>query len=488
MKEKQQEEGQLNTAHRIGLLGMIGVIVSAMVGGGIFSLPQNMASDSEAGGVLIAWILTALGMWFIANSFNLLSQIKPELTTGIYKYAQEGFGDFMGFFSGFGYWLANCLAMTAYAILIMETINSFFPYFEGGNNIASILIGSVLVWVMYFICLAGVRSATILNMIGTIAKLVPVVLFLIVMILGFRWTQFTDDFWGKQTFYQSSATGISHSLFSQVKSTMLVVMWLFIGIEGATVVSGRAKSKRDVGKATVIGFLTVLGLYAAVALLPFGIYSQEQLSQFGNPSMAQIMGDRVGAWGLTIINAGVLISILSAWLAWMIMLGEVPYAAAQSGTFPKAFLKQNKKGANSTALLVTTCVIQGTLLLSYFAQDGWNTMISITSAMALPCYFFSCFYLLKLAWAKDPNVKPVVSYTQALITGALGSLFALFILYSAGIFYLSLALIGYALGVPLYIYTRVKEYPHEKMFTLADKLMVAFIYIVAIGALISFWL
>jgi arginine:ornithine antiporter/lysine permease len=70
---------------------------------------------------------------------------------------------------------------------------------------------------------------------------------------------FTNDFWGK---------GLSlGSIGTQVKSTMLVTVWVFTGIEGAVLFSSRAKKSSDVGKATVIGLISVLVIYVMITML-----------------------------------------------------------------------------------------------------------------------------------------------------------------------------------------------------------------------------
>ena len=70
----------MSTAGKMGVFGLAGIVVSSMIGGGIFSLPQNMAQSASIGAVLIAWLITGFGMYFIANSFRILSMAKPDLT------------------------------------------------------------------------------------------------------------------------------------------------------------------------------------------------------------------------------------------------------------------------------------------------------------------------------------------------------------------------------------------------------------------------
>ena len=69
---------------------------------------------------------------------------------------------------------------------------------------------------------------------------------------------------------------------------MLITLWVFIGVEGAVVVSARARNKRDVGRATA-GRLAALGVYLLVTLLSLGVVARPELAEMRNPSMAGLM-------------------------------------------------------------------------------------------------------------------------------------------------------------------------------------------------------
>ncbi|MGL4787328.1 MAG: amino acid permease, partial [Cetobacterium sp.] len=311
---------------KLGLVALTAVVISAMIGGGVFNLPQNMAQSAGAGAITIAWVITGVGMWFVANTFRILAEARPDATTGIYAYGELGFGNFTGFLMAWGYWICNCFANIGYAVLLMDSLNYFFPgYFTGGNNFNSVIGGSLVIWIIYFIVLAGVKGATSLNTIGTIGKLVPIVLFLLITAFFFKVGFFFTNFWGTETITTLSDKPLG-SLLSQVKGTMLVTLWVFIGIEGAVVVSDRAKDQAEVGKATLLGFLGCLILYVLLSLLPLGHYSQGQLSNMAAPSTAAVLGGIVGQWGDWLMNIGVMIAILSSWLVWTIMLAELPFA------------------------------------------------------------------------------------------------------------------------------------------------------------------
>lgn len=473
-----------DSSKKVGLIGLVGIVISAMIGGGIYNLPQNMAQDASAGAIIIAWVVTGIGIWFIANTFRILSAARPELTNGLYTYAEKGFGKLIGFFVAYGYWICNCFALVAYSVLVMATLNYFVPDFAGGNNIPSIIGGSIITWAMYLLALQGAKQTSFLNIIGTIGKLLPVAVFILAVATVFKLSVFMEGFWGMKGGIDLSFTW--DNVMPQVQATMLVTLWLFLGIEGAVVVSGKAKSQTAVRKASTIGFLVTLLLYVIVSLLPLGVYSQADIGNMADPSMAAIMLDKFGKWGEILINAGVIISVLSSWLVWMLMLGEMPLAASKSGIFPKAFVKENKKGSPSTSLLWTTIVVQIVLIVSYFiGNNAWTTMISITSVMALPCYLFCTLFLLKIALDESYPKGIFASRGMALFTGAAGSLYGLWLIYAAGLNYLMVACIVYAVGLPLYVVGIRQHDPKARVFEkTSDKVIVAVVIALGIAGLV----
>lgn len=96
-----------NDNKKLNLPGIIAIVVSAMIGGGVYDLPQQMAATASAGAVMLAWTVTGLGMWFIVDSFRLLTYLRPNAKTGLYSYGELGFGKLTGFMMAWGYWLSN---------------------------------------------------------------------------------------------------------------------------------------------------------------------------------------------------------------------------------------------------------------------------------------------------------------------------------------------------------------------------------------------
>lgn len=472
-----------NTAAKLGVIGLAAIVVSSMVGGGVFSLPQNMAAGASAGAVLLAWVITGIGMYFIANTFSVLSRVKPGLTAGIYMYAREGFGPYVGFTIGWGYWLCQIFGNVGYAVITMDALNYFFPgYFTGGNNLLSIVCGSALIWVFNFVVLRGVKQAAVMNVIGTVGKLVPLFLFILILLFSFHMDKFDFNFWGKMTEGGKSLGDLP----VQLKSTMLVTLWAFIGIEGAVVMSNRAKSQSAVSKATILGFLGCLVIYIGLSVLPFGFLSQEELANIANPSTAGVLEKVVGPWGAWVMNIGLLIAVLSSWLAWTMITAEIPAAAAENGTFPKQFAIQNKNGSPSVSLWVTSALMQLAILMVYFSNNAWNTMLSITGVMVLPAYIASTAYLWKITEDGEFSKVSPKGRAAALITSILGTIYGGWLVYAAGLKYLFLAVIFLAVGIPIFIWARKQKKDGQPVFKEGEVAVVTLLIVAALGAIYVF--
>ncbi|PAU67553.1 arginine:agmatine antiporter [Bifidobacterium italicum] len=478
----------------VGFPGLFAIVVSAMVGGGVFSLPQNMAVHAAAGGQLLAWAVTGVGMWCIVNTFRTLTEVKPQLKDGLYTYARQGFGRFVGFLVAYGYWLCNCFSIIAYGVLIMSTLDTFFPgTFSDGNNVASVVAASALLWTMTAIAMLGTRTGAVINIVGTVCKIVPVAVFIVALCLVFRPGVMLGDFWG-QTADGRPLAFHAGDLFGQMRDSMLVTLWLFIGMEGAVVVSGSARSPKAVSRATVSGYVAVLALYLLVSLLPLGVYGQRRIAAMANPSMSVIMEQRFGLWGAVMVNVGVIVSVLFSWLVWMLMISQMPLFAARDGIWPRAFLATNRHGAPKAGILLTAATCQLLFILCHFVRgDAWNVMISITSVMSMPCYLLCCLYLWKVA-AREPGAftahgraTRAVSRRRALATGVLGSLFSLFLVYAAGLRYLMVACVLFAIGLPIFAIARRQSAPDKPFlasFSMKERVLFAAIVLCGVCGLV----
>lgn len=427
---------------KLGLTALTALVLSSMLGAGVFSLPQNMALVAGPAALLTGWAITGVGIIMLSLALLLLTRLKPELDGGIYTYARAGFGELVGFCSAWGYWLCAVIANVSYLVIVFSALSFFTDspghvVFGDGNTWQAMLGASVLLWLVHWLVLRGVQTAASINLVATLGKLVPLGLFVVLAIAAFNLDRFRFDFSGIE---------LGVPVWEQVKNTMLITLWVFIGVEGAVVVSARARNKKDVGRATLLAVIAALVVYLLVTLLSLGIVPRAELAQMRNPSMAGLLNRLIGSWGDMVIALGLIVSVSGAYLSWTIMAAEVPMLAAGNGTFPRSLAKQNARGAPSASLWLTNVSVQGCLILIWLTGSDYNTLLTIASEMVLVPYLLVGAYLFKVARAQQK--------TAALIVALGASAYGLWLLYASGPLHLLLSVVLYAPGMLLFIWAR----------------------------------
>ncbi|UKH16592.1 basic amino acid/polyamine antiporter [Actinobacillus pleuropneumoniae] len=455
---------------KIGLFSLTALVLSSMIGSGIFSLPQNMAEVAGAEALLSGWLITGIGIIFLGLSFFFLSRIKPELEGGVYTYAREGFGDLVGGLSAWGYWLCTAIGSVGYLVVAFEGLGAFVDsenhtIFGQGNTLAAILGASVIVWAVHYLIARGIREAAYVNLIATIVKTLPLFLFIGLAVWFFSPEQFVQDF---------SGVKLGTTQLEQVKGTMLITLWVFVGVEGASVLSAHAKKKSDVGLATILGILITLVLYVAITVLSLGILPREVIAEMPNPSMAGLMEQMIGTSGKIIITFCLIVSVLASYMSWTMFSSEIPYQAAKTKVFPKVLNRTNINGTPIAGLWLTNITIQISLLLVLFTGKGYSMLIQLSTTMILIPYFLVGAYLFKVAMKQNE-----AWYIK--LTGAMASVYGLWIVYAAGLDYLLLSVVLYVPGLALFFYSR-KQNGENIHLTRFEKSLLAVISVLFIGA------
>ncbi len=464
-------------SRKLRLGALTAMVIGSMVGSGVFSLPQNMAAGAGPLAILIGWGITGIGILALALVYQSLSRRKPELNAGPYAYAKAGFGPFVGFNSAWGYWISAWIGNVSYLVVMFSALSYFLPAFGEGNTWQAIAGASIVLWLVHALVLSGVQQAAFVNLIATVAKIAPIILFIGIAVVAFRIDLFALDFSGTQ----NTSLG---SIMAQVKSTMLVTLWVFIGIEGASVYSSRAERRQDIGAATMLGFAACLAMYALVSLLSLGIINQPELAALKNPSMAGVLEHIVGPWGAIVINVALVVSVLGAFLSWTLLAAEVPYVAAKDGTMPRFFAGENASSAPAVSLWVTNGLVQAFLLITYYANSTYQALFSIASVAILVPYVFSGAYAARIALSRD-GYSASDSTGRDLAAGAVATLYGVWLVYAADPKYLFMAAMLYAPGIVFYVLARRET--GEKAFTLAEAIIAAALIIAACAAAWLLW-
>ncbi len=461
---------------KVSLPTLTAMVVGSMIGSGVFLLPRRFGTETGVLGAIIAWTVAGFGMLMLAFVFQRLATRKPDLDAGIFAYAKAGFGDYVGFNSAIGYWASACAGNTSYWVLITATMSAVVPAFGAGDTVLAVVVSAIGVWLFAFLVMRGVKDAAVINYIVTIAKVVPILMFIVIAAIAFKADVFADNFWGGEEGYSLSA------IWDQATGTMLITVFVFLGIEGASVYSRMARKREDVGRATIIGFLSVLSVFALVTMVSYGVMPQSELAGVSQPSMAAVLESVVGHWGSIFIRVGVIVSVLGAYLAWTLMSAEVLYIPAKSEDMPRFLARTNSHGAPVAALVMAGGLISLLLVALLFAADALDFMLDLTAALSLIPYLLAAAYALKLTATRETygNGKSLVA---DMVIAGLATVYTLFLIYAAGVDKLLLSCILYAPAAALYFKARRER--GLRVFKPAEAVLFGVILLGAVAGVVS---
>ena len=473
-REAQADTGQRK--HGIGLPGLIALVISSSIGSGVFALSTDISAAAAPGPAMIAWILTGIGFLALANTFGRLSIVRPDLD-GIVAYAREGFGPFVGFVSGWGYWLSIWIGNVAFGVMLATAIGYFFPPFSDGLTVGAVAFISVVNWLIVLLVNRGVEEAAVVNVIVMVCKLVPIFAFILAMALLFSFDVFTLDFWGTlaNNLGGENAPG---TVPEQIINCFMVMMWVFVGMEGASVLGHRAERKSDVSKATIMGATALVVIYVAASVLPYGFLTREELMQLGSPSMAYIFQEAVGPWGGAFISGGLIISILGAWLSYTILASEAMHTMAKMELLPSVFTRLNGHGAPTACLMVTGTMIQLLAIVMLFSDEAYQFAYSLCTASIVISWTLAAAYMVRWAWPRRSKGQ-----LPAAVLAAFACAFLVVAVLLAGVDLLALCCIIYVPGIVFFVQAR-RERGAEPVMTGRERALAAFIAVVAVAAVV----
>lgn len=163
---------------------------------------------------------------FLVPNFNVLADARPDFNVGIYQYAKEGFGNYVGFNIAWGYWLCAAMGNVAFAVMLNDSFSEFFPVLLH-HGWQTVVFGSFFIWVMYFLVARGVKAAVALNTIVTVVKFAALILIVIILFIFFKIGALNLDFWGTCLTW----TPQEHTVFSHAER------WLALFIVACPVIA-----------------------------------------------------------------------------------------------------------------------------------------------------------------------------------------------------------------------------------------------------------
>ncbi len=373
----------------LGLWTAIALVVGSMIGSGVFLLPATLAPFGAAS--LLGWGVTLVGALLLALVYAWMAKDIPA-TGGAYAYARTAFGNGPGFLVAWSYWICNWTGNAALSVAFAGSLGAVVPAATATPiRAASCAIGALVFCTA--VNLAGIREAGRMQLLTTLLKLVPLVLF---GLLGLAYINAGSY----QPFNPSG-----QPLMQVTTAVAALTLWAFLGLEAATVPCASIRDpERTVPRATIIGVL-VAGLATMLACtVVIGLLPADVLKVSAAP-MAEAASRLWGSWAGVGVGIVATISCFGALNGWVLLQAQTPLAAANDGLFPKWFKKLDARGTPWAGLLFSS-VLAGSLVLSNYSKTlvGLFTFsILLSTAAALLPYAVS----VMAWWRLHPGATPV---------------------------------------------------------------------------------
>jgi amino acid transporter len=305
-------EGSL--LREVGVWGLAASIVNITIGGGIFRLPASAAQELGAAAP-IAFIVCAIAMGLIVLCFAEAGS-RVSLTGGVYAYVEVAFGPFVGFLTGVMLWAGTTVATAAVASFFGDALVALVPALAAFRTplMAVILAG------LAALNIAGVRGANRFNAVMTVAKLIPLLLFIVIGLAAvnaenLRWTAAPD--------------------LARLPRASIVIIFAFLGIESALVPGAEVRDPaRTVPRAIFIAMLAVTTIYLVIQIVAQGTLGPALALQ--KTPVAEAAAVAMGNAGRTMILVGMTISMFGYVSGMTLAVPRALYAFGRDGFLPGA--------------------------------------------------------------------------------------------------------------------------------------------------------
>lgn len=421
------------------------LVIGNMVGSGVFLLPASLAP--YRGWAIIAWLFTAAGAFLLAYVLSQMAHRSPEVG-GPYAYSRRAFGDFVGFQTAWGYWLAAWMGNVAIATAFVAYLGHFVDPLAGsspGDHVLQAGTALAAIWFLTAVNLFGVRSSGLVQGATTVLKTLPLAA---IAFVGIFWVSGSNI-----SFHPES--GSNYSAFN---SAALLTLWAFIGFESATIPAQHVRDpERNIRRATLIGTLTTAVIYLLGAIAVMGVLPADALAGSSAP-FADAATQMWGGWAGDAVAIGAIVSAFGCLNGWILLQGQMPLAAAKDRLFPRAFGRLNRHGVPAVGIVASSVLITLFVIPSYNSStvNRFTDFVLLATTTTLIAYLYGVASRM-VQLIGEEHVLTTRAFWREAALGTVAVAYTLWLVYGAGYRYATWAFLLVAAGIPLYAWLKYES-------------------------------
>ena len=396
----------------LGVMSAMSIVVGCVIGAGVFFKPYAIyqATGGAPGMGMLSWIIGGVATNLGALPFAEVAVLIPK-TGGMVTYLGEVYNDKIGFLAG---WMQVIIFYPAFLAGYGVRVGQELAEYVGSQY--ALPIGMAVIIILVAINTLGNKTASGVQIVSTICKLIPLVL---LMIFGFILGEG--------------------------------------GHPNVGAIAGEMKNPgRDLPRAIVGGVSIIMAVYFIINMAYLWVIPADELMNYQSPA-AEVAMRIFGPVGGTLVKVGIIISVIGAANGFLLSGSRVAYylGETQSIPFSGAFAKLNKNSVPTNSIILVGFL---GCLYSITQQFDMLTDLAVFSCWIFYTLTFACVMTLR---RKQPNLDrkykvplyPVIPIL-AIVSGLYVMVSQLFLSGTKATL-LSLGSIAVTLiGLPIYILTR----------------------------------
>ena len=355
----------------MGRWTLTALVINSIIGSGIFGLPSVVAGYVGIQSP-IAYLVAAAAIGVVIACFAEVGS-QFGAAGGPYLYAREAFGWFIGIEIAWLLWLVRLTAAAAAANLFINYLAEFWPAVRA--PILRLAVLTILIGFLAVVNVRGVKSGAAANNVFTVAKLAPLILFVIAggVFLLRKHAAFPTE----------SQSGLSIPVRNWLEA-VLVLLFAYGGFDGAVIPMAEAKDpRRDTPFALLAALVTVTFLFCAIQFVVVGVLPGAAVTDRPLAAAARQFG---GTPGAGLISAGALISVYGYLTAQMLHTPRLAFALGEKGDFPRFFARIHSRYQTPHISILAFAGIVWCLAAA--GSFTWNVFVSSVGRLFI--YGFTC--------------------------------------------------------------------------------------------------
>jgi basic amino acid/polyamine antiporter, APA family len=366
MSIQRAERADEKLVRGIGIPALTANIISSTIGAGIFVIPATIATGLGPAAPL-AFICCAIAMVLFVTCFAIAGS-RVSLTGGLYAYVEVAFGRYVGFLAGMLYFLTALGAVAGVVNVLANSVALVVPFL--GSPTMRIVVMLAVYGSLVFINIRGVRKGAGAVTVITLAKMLPLLLFIGVGIFFIH------------------APNLSWSAWPSSKSlgdAVVLLMFAFVGIEVALIPSGEVKNPaRTVPRSAYLALVVTTIIYVLIQIVAQGTLGSD-LANYKDAPLAESAARFLGNFGRTLLLAGATISAFGFVTSDILSSPRMVFAFGRDGVLPAFFAHVHPRYRSPDVAIITYAVLAFALSIS-----GTFEQLAVLSNVAVLLMYFLC--------------------------------------------------------------------------------------------------